>query len=91
MVLEKLVKSSIMDALDLVWSQSGIIPSKKTRRTILEAAEKISLEVEVDFKKARKKQLLNYTSWLAAPQAVASRKTVSSASSVTNESVPIVD
>jgi hypothetical protein len=56
MVLEKLLKLSIMDALDQVWSEAGITPSKKTRETILEAAEKISNNVEEDSMMANKKE-----------------------------------
>jgi len=63
MIFQKLLKLTIMDALDRVWSESGITPSKKTRRTILKASEKISLDMEEDFRKANKTKLLAGENW----------------------------
>lgn len=62
-MFEKLLKLSIVDALDRVWSESGIIPSKKTRLTIIRAAQKISNNVEEDFVAAKKHKVLRKQKW----------------------------
>lgn len=62
-MFQKLLKRTILDALDRVWSESGITPSKKTRLTILKASEKISRDMEEDFKKADKAKILAEGDW----------------------------
>jgi hypothetical protein len=63
MMLQRLLKLTIVDALDRVWSEAGITPSKKTRQTIIRAAEKISSEVQDDFVKASKEAVLYKEKW----------------------------
>ena len=63
MAFQKLLKWTIVDALDEVWSKSGVSPSKKTRQTIIKAAEKISQDIQDDFVRANKEQLLNRERW----------------------------
>lgn len=45
-----------MDALDPMFSENGIIPSKKTRRSIINASEKISNNIQQDLKEQRKNE-----------------------------------
>lgn len=45
-----------MDALDRVFSENGIIPSKKTRKSIINASEKISHNIQQDLKRLDKKE-----------------------------------
>lgn len=63
MIFQKLLILSIMDALDRVWSENGITPSKKTRQSILRAAEKISDDVQEDFITANKSDALSKEKW----------------------------
>lgn len=63
MIFEKLLTLSIMDALDRVWSENGVTPSKKTRQSILRAAEKISNDVQEDFIMADKSDALAREKW----------------------------
>ena len=67
MMLQKLLKLTIVDALDRVWSEAGITPSKKTRQTIIRAAEKISNEVQDDFVRANKEGILENEKWEFTP------------------------
>lgn len=65
-MFEKLLKLAIMDALDRVWSESGITPSKKTRQAIITSAERISNSVEEDFIHDNKQKQLQKGAWEAA-------------------------
>lgn len=65
-MFEKLLKLSIVDALDRVWSEAGITPSKKTRRAIITAAEKISNSVQEDFIHENKQKELHKQAWESA-------------------------
>lgn len=48
-----------MDALDLVLSENGIsTPSKKTKKTIIKASEKISNTLRKDLKQRHKQEKL---------------------------------
>lgn len=58
MTFRKLLEWTIADALDEVWSKSGVSPSKKTRKAIIKAAEKISQDLDDDFIKADKGSIL---------------------------------
>lgn len=62
-----------MDALDRVWSENGITPSKKTRQSILRAAGKISHDVQEDFITADKSEALVKEKWEAMFLATARR------------------
>jgi hypothetical protein len=56
---KKLLRFTIMDAIDLVLSENGIsTPSKKTRKTIIKASEKISNTVQKDLRKSHKQNEL---------------------------------
>ena len=63
MMFQKLLKLTIVDALDHVWSEAGVTPSKKTRQTIIRAAEMISKEMQQDFVRANKEGLLYNEKW----------------------------
>ena len=63
MTFRKLLEWTIADALDEVWSKSGVTPSKKTRRAIIKAAEKISQDLDNDFIKADKESILLTERW----------------------------
>lgn len=71
-MFEKLLKLAIMDALDRVWSETGVTPSKKTRHAIISAAERISNSVEEDFIHNDKLKQLERLDWesgfVAAPR-----------------------
>jgi len=49
---KKLLRFSIMDALELVLAENGIsTPSRKTRKIIIKASEKISITVQNDLRR----------------------------------------
>jgi hypothetical protein len=66
MMFRRLLKLTIVDALDHVWSEAGITPSKKTRQAIIRAAEMISNEIQQDFVNADKEALLKNEKWGSA-------------------------
>ncbi len=63
MTFRKLLEWTIADALDEVWSKSGVSPSKQTRKSIIKAAEKISQDLDNDFITADKESILLTERW----------------------------
>lgn len=56
---KKLLRLTIMDALDLLLMENGIrSSSKKIRKTIIKASEKISNSVQQDLKKQHRRNKL---------------------------------
>lgn len=88
MTFRKLLEWTIADALDEVWSKSGVSPSKKTRKAIIKAAERISQDLDDDFIKADKESILLTKRWEdLAPL----KKPLRRAASHANDSGPLVE
>lgn len=63
-----------MEALDRVFSESGIIPSKKTRKSIINASEKISHNIQQDLKRQDKKEKSGEVEKRNAPLKISKKK-----------------